>query len=249
MSESNWWQDFFLGPYDAVQAGAGDPEKDRRQAAFIAKALELQTGARVLDVPCGGGRIALELAGAGHAVTGLDFNPKALERGKREAERRGLALEWLAGDMRSLPWSAAFDAAFCWFGSFGYFEDAENAAFVREAAKVLKPGGRLLIEGHCVETLLLKYQPRGWSECPGGGRILEDRRWDHERGRVVSEWIFVREGREERQTLSMRIYTYRELAQLFRAAGLEPVAAYDTQSGAAFGAGSARLSLVGRKGA
>jgi ubiquinone/menaquinone biosynthesis C-methylase UbiE len=63
--------------------------------------------------------------------------------------------------MRSLPWPEhRFERAISWFTSFGYFDDIDNQKVLSEAQRVLRPGGRLLIENN---TWL--------SSCPAGYRL------------------------------------------------------------------------------
>src|SRR5262245_46679853 len=116
------------------------------QADCIWRLLALKTGEKVLDVPCGYGRIANGLATRGATVTGLDADPLFLERARADAAARGVTVEYVQADMRNLPWKERFDLVVNWFTSFGYFDDATNRAWLGEVRKTLRPGGRLAIE-------------------------------------------------------------------------------------------------------
>lgn len=80
------------------------------------------------------GRIANRLASRGATVTGLDATPLFLERARRDAAARGIAVTYVEGDMRTLPWRAQFDAAVSLFTAFGYFGDDENRAVLGRCA-------------------------------------------------------------------------------------------------------------------
>ena len=62
----NWWEDFFEGLAVQLWLEAVPAEHTEREAERIAAALALPAGAEMLDVPCGGGRLALALAARGH---------------------------------------------------------------------------------------------------------------------------------------------------------------------------------------
>ncbi|GJM79193.1 hypothetical protein HMSSN139_16890 [Paenibacillus sp. HMSSN-139] len=103
-------------------------------------------GAKVLDLCCGMGRHSLALAEAGYRVTGVDLSEVLLREAKRlDTEGR---VTWHQADMRRLPLlNGEFDAVVNLFTSFGYFrEDVEQIKALQEAARVLKPGGRLLLD-------------------------------------------------------------------------------------------------------
>ena len=94
-------------------------------------------GDAVLDACCGTGDLAVAAARTGGTVTGLDFSEPRLERARRKAP----AIEWVSGDMLSLPFAdAAFDAVTVGFGVRNV-DDLERG--LRELRRVLKPGGRL----------------------------------------------------------------------------------------------------------
>ena len=99
----------------------------------------------MLDVGCGYGRHAMELAARGFHVVGLDLSTPLLVRGGEEANRRGLEINFVRGDMRELDFDAQFDAAYCLFSTFGYFDDETNKRTAANIARALKPGGRVAL--------------------------------------------------------------------------------------------------------
>lgn len=119
---------------------------DRRWRRLTAEAV-VQPGNDVLDVCCGTGDLALAAEGAGGRVTGLDFSERMLDR----ARRKSATVSWMQGDVLALPFpEAGFDVVTVGFG-IRNVEDLEAA--LREAARVLRPGGRL----GCLEIT----RPRG----------------------------------------------------------------------------------------
>lgn len=220
-----WWEDFFDETWARLLGSLWTEEENRRQAEHAAGLLDLDRGDRVLDVPCGDGRLGLELARQGYRVTGIDLAPALIDRADRAARGRRLPAEWAQGDMRALPLHGPFDAALCWWGSFGYFDEQGDAAFVQELARVLGPRKPLLIDLPLAETLLPHYRPRDWTRV-GDALVLEDRSYDLDTGRLEVDWTFVVDGTQSTRHSSIRLYAYRELRDLLQREGFEDVRAF-----------------------
>lgn len=111
---------------------------DRRWRRVAAQAV-VRPGDSVLDACCGTGDLAIACARAGGRVTGLDFSPRMLERARRKAPE----LEWVEGDLLSLPFpDDSFDAATV---GFGVRNVDDLAGAISEFRRVLRPTGRLAI--------------------------------------------------------------------------------------------------------
>ena len=123
------------------------PEFDEQQVAAVIEMLPQV--ARVLNVGCGYGRIALPLGRAGYEIQGLDLSPNPIAVARRAADAEGLRVGLTVGSMRSLPYpAAAFDAAIClWSAFFELLEEDEQTQATGEMWRVLRPGGFGLIEG------------------------------------------------------------------------------------------------------
>jgi SAM-dependent methyltransferase len=94
-------------------------------------------GRRTLDLGCGEGRVARDLKARGHTVSGIDVAPTMI-RLAREADPGG---EYAVADAADLPFAdATFDLVVA-FNSLMDMDDMPGA--VREAARVLEPGGRI----------------------------------------------------------------------------------------------------------
>lgn len=244
------WADTFFADalWQELQRGAWSEQQTRADADEIARWLELGEPADLLDVPCGEGRIAIELARRGHRVTGVDVSGPMIDTARSRAA--GVAVDLSVGDMRELAFDRAFDAAYCWWGSFGYFEDAENERFVARVARALRPGGRFAIEMvNLAEALLPRFSPREWNRS---GKILSlhERAIDLARGRLDATFTLIHDdGRRSALASSMRLYTYRDLVALLERAGFEDVRAYDRSCGKPFAvtANGARLAVVARR--
>ena len=216
-TQSNWWEHFFEGVAVDLWLQALPPEHTEREAAFLARTLAVLSGAELLDVPCGGGRLSLALAERGYQLTGVDWSPEFLNHARSNDTTHRVT--WERRDMRDLPWVARFDGAFCVGNSFGYLDDEGNAAFLRAVAAALKPGARFVLETPMIlENLLGHLQDRPWWKV-GDTHLLVVNTYDHTRERLDIEYTFVSNGRLDVRHGSHRAYTYRELVTLLEAAG------------------------------
>ncbi|MDQ6682240.1 MAG: class I SAM-dependent methyltransferase [Chloroflexota bacterium] len=121
----------------------------RPQPAFLGLADAGEVVSPVLDSGCGTGEHALMLAERGIEVLGVDLSPTAIERARAKARDRGLAAEFVAGDVLELDRLAhATDsgprfASVIDSGTFHTFDDADRARYVRCLAAVVREGGAL----------------------------------------------------------------------------------------------------------
>jgi cyclopropane fatty-acyl-phospholipid synthase-like methyltransferase len=210
---------------------------------MVKRLLRVQKGARVLDVPCGMGRITLPLAQMGLVMTGVDLTESYLARARRLAKRAGLDVRFIHSDMRTIDFDGEFDAAFNWFGSFGYFSDAGNLAFCRRVLRALKPGGRFLIEGVNKSWMLRHFRPE-IEHSFGGVHITIRNRWHEPTSRVRSTWIFRRGKASEKHRIVMRIFNGGEMRELLQEAGFRDVRLYRSRPLGRFTRHSQRLIAV-----
>ncbi len=107
----------------------------------LCEAVDLEAGARVLDVACGNGNAALAAARRGATVTGLDYVPDLLRRAHERARAEQLAMELVVGDAERLPFpDEDFEVA---LSTFGIMFTADHDQAAREILRVVKPGGRI----------------------------------------------------------------------------------------------------------
>jgi ubiquinone/menaquinone biosynthesis C-methylase UbiE len=229
---------YFYGPMLA-EASAGDAEA-------VWRLLGAQAGAEILDLACGHGRIANRLAERGANVTGLDSTRGFLERAMSDAAAAGIEVSYVRGDMRALPWADGhFDHVISWFTSFGYFTDADNRRVLREAHRVLRPGGTLLIEANNLAQLLPRWLPTQMLERDGDF-CLDRPRFDPVTGRATTERVIVRHGRTRRFTFSVRMFIAAELGDWLREAGFGAVQFLDRAGEPLTGEGRRMVAIARR---
>ena len=247
--DPRWYDSFFVSDdWLAIARSAEDEERTRAQVDFVIERLGLEPGARILDLACGHGRHAIELARRGLRVTGLDISEPSLEIARERAATQDVDLELVAGDMRELPWEDEFDAVLNLWTAFGYFADeAEDARVLAAVGRALRPGGSLLLDTLNVLRLARTWQPHGWQELDDGRLMIEDRAYDHLAGRSTAVWTVIGpDGSRSAHRHSLRAYTLPELRVLLEAAGLDVVDAWGGWEGEPFDWEAPRLIVHAR---
>ena len=214
-----WWESFF-GP-DYLKQYAHVQARTSEEVDGIEKILHLRKGARILDLACGAGRHAVELARRGHAVVGHDLSEDLLREARASAKRARVKATFTRGDMRELPYRGAFDAVINMFSSFGYFDSVEeDGRVLAGVARALKPRGKFVMERFNRESLAYELPLQGWRVGEDGSVVLQEDTFDVLRGRYDTRQIVIdREGTRD-HTASVRAYTLPELKDLFDGAGL-----------------------------
>ena len=239
----NWFETFFDGLALDMWRLAMTPEQTAREAGFLAAQLELRTGMHVLDVPCGNGRLAVELARGGARMTGFDLSEGFLE----EARGRAPEIEWVRGDMRNLPWTSRFDAAYCWGNSFGYFDHAGCGRFLQAVERALKPGARFILEsGAVAESILPVLQPERRLQV-GEIDFYSRNQYNAVESRMDITYTFTQGDRQEVKPIHQWVHSAGEIRRMLIQAGLAPVAAFGDVEGAAYALRSPRFIGVFRK--
>lgn len=187
---------------------------------------ELQPQRRVLDLACGHGRLSNRLAAKGASLVGLDATRLFLDRAREDAEARNVAVEYVHGDMRDLPWSNEFDVVVNWFTAFGYFDDETNRAILRQVRGVLKPHGRVLLELNHAPNLIRSYVPVSIMRR-GKDAMIDEHHYDPTTGRTHADRTVIRDGKVRTVAFSTRLFAFPELRDWLHAAGFANVAGYD----------------------
>lgn len=211
-----WYEESFGEDYLLVYKHRSR-ERANREIETVVRWLGLKPGAAVLDLCCGTGRHSIPLHRHGLRVTGVDLSTVLLDVARQEAA--DLDISFHEGDMRALPFAADFfDGLVNLFTSFGYFEeDEENERVLHEISRVVKPGGRFVIDylNHAaVERGLVPASER----LEEGARIRE-KRWI-EAGFVKKE-IEVTDKRGTRRYLEqVKLYPLEAMQSMMARAGL-----------------------------
>jgi len=248
MSETPWYQTFFGEDYLRIYEFL-TPERTEQEVEGIVKLLGLPSGKAILDLCCGHGRHSVSLAKRGYQVTGQDLSVVFLQHAQAAAEAQGVAIRWIQGDMRHVPFEDEFDAVINIFTAFGYFEsEDEDQQVLHQVYKALKPGGLFLLEMMHREALIRNFAPGQIDRHADGLLVLEERDFDLFTSRTnVQVTMIYPDGQRREYRHSERIYTLTELARMLTLTGLHVQACYGGLDGSTLSLNSRRLVVVARK--
>jgi ubiquinone/menaquinone biosynthesis C-methylase UbiE len=242
VSGGDWWRSYFDERYFEMHDPLFPEARSRREVAGMLELLALPVGARVLDAPSGWGRHAALLAAAGCEVYGADLSFELLRRAPRASGDESAAGDdaqpalYAAADIRALPFAdASFDAVINVFTSLGLFlDDAEDVRALREARRVLRPGGAILLESMHRDDVIASYAERDRWTLPDGTEVRVQRRFDPVAG-ISRERLRWRRGAESgRKQHALRLRTATEIDALLRAAGFVRIEYYGDWTGTPF---------------
>ena len=150
MTRRNEWEEFFDG-HAPVYMDNSFTKNTVEEVDFVLEELRLPPGSRILDVGCGTGRHAVELARRGYRVTGVDISSGMLAEAEKAAREANVEVELIHADATQFTSDKLFDAAICLcegaFSLLGSEDDPleHDLAILRNIHTALKPGARFIL--------------------------------------------------------------------------------------------------------
>ncbi len=140
-----WYEELFTNYADKYEKEVFT-QGTIEEVNFIEKEIGKDKDCKILDIGCGTGRHALELAKRGYNVTGVDLSESMIERAVEKAEDAGLKVDFRVADARNLLFEDSFDlVVMICEGAFPLMEtDEMNFEILKNAAKALKSDGKLI---------------------------------------------------------------------------------------------------------
>jgi 2-polyprenyl-3-methyl-5-hydroxy-6-metoxy-1,4-benzoquinol methylase len=216
MTRRNEWEEFFDG-HAPVYMDNSFTKNTVEEVDFVLEELRLPPGSRILDVGCGTGRHAVELARRGYQVMGVDISSGMLAEAVKAARKAGVEVELIHADATQFTSDRLFDAAICLcegaFSLLGSEDDPieHDLAILRNIHAALRPGARFVLTALNACRLIRQAT----QEDVEGGRVdpvtmveTSTVEWDMPQGKKS---LVVRE----------RSYVPTELVMLFRQAGFD----------------------------
>lgn len=234
-----WWQEIFNSTYLKTDADiVDDPALTQAEADIYSRALALATGHRTLDLCCGQGRHALELARRGfHLIDGFDRSHYLISRARKSALGERLPVCFREGDARHLPYrDSSFDRVYIAGNSFGYFsEPQDDAAVLSEVRRVLTAEGRLLLDLSDGDWVRATFEPRSWEWISPKEYVCRERQFSADGQKVISREMVghIEKGVLVDQFYAARLYNRETIARLLEANGFGGITfagEYETKS-------------------
>jgi SAM-dependent methyltransferase len=243
-----WWEDLFNDDYLRACEKLTD-EQIAHEVDFVEDSLGIEKGGAVLDLACGTGRHAIELARRGYEVVGFDLSLAMLARAGEDAQDQETMLTFVQGDMREMTFEEQFDGVFCWNTSFGYFEEDRNAQVIDRVHHALKGGGLFLLDVVNRDFIIRQSPSLAWFE--GDGCVcMDEMTVDFITSRMkVKRTMMLDDGRSREIEYSMRIYSLHELGRILHEHGFKvcEVSGRIATPGVFFGNESPRTLILAEK--
>ena len=228
--QSDWWRFIFNSMYLKTDGDVvDDPLVTSKEVDAFSKMVHLSPEDWILDLCCGQGRISLELARRGFAnVEGLDRSRYLIQKARSESRKEGLSIRFKEGDARKLPYQPdTFDVVVILGNSFGYFETPQDDVRVlKEAFRVLKPWGRILVDVADGEYLRKRFQPRSWEWIDKNYFVCRERCLSLDKNRLISREVIthVQKGVIADQFYAERLYSSEDMQELLGMASFSNLA-------------------------
>jgi SAM-dependent methyltransferase len=246
-----WWKTFFDDDYLNIWGQLFNEENNAQQAENLWEMLNLSPGCKIVDAPCGWGRLSRRLALLGANVLGVDQSETMLalaerDRGDLPPER----LRYLRHDLRTPLPETGFDVACNIFTSFGYGTEEEDLAIFQTLRAAVRPGGRVVVETNHRDLVcaLIAHGVKHSKRLPDGTLFHDESDFDPISGVVRLNWYWSGPKGSGEKHAEWRSYTPTQIVDSLQRAGLRFVAAYKGLSKAPYRAegpeAGGRLAVV-----
>jgi 2-polyprenyl-3-methyl-5-hydroxy-6-metoxy-1,4-benzoquinol methylase len=239
---------FFSGYYKEIWRQIFPEKTTQAETDFILEEGGLQKGNLVLDIMCGYGRHALELARRGIKVTAVDNLPEYTDEIKEKAALENLDIECICADVQEFQAGKQFDAVICMGNSLQFFDEENTLALLSNIASNLKPGGKLFINTWSLAEIVMKQgKEKSWSRF-NDLLLLVESKFLLRPARIETTSIIITDNgdREEKNAVDY-IFSIAELESMLNKSGFQLKEVYSIPGKKQFTPGEPRAYIVAVK--
>lgn len=244
-----WFEDLYNRQIYIDLYSESDTQLARQEVDHIVELLHLEPDQTILDVCCGYGRHAVELAARGYRVTGIDLSEIQIDAAIQRAHAAGVHVDFVVGDAREMTFQRPFDVTLNLFTSFGFFKDeSDNLQMLARIARATLTGGLFLMDLWNREKQIRDFNPLEIEDREDGMRI--EKRWDFDAWHGRLNWtntVLFPDGKRESWEHSIRAYTLVELRHMLEQVGFTLERFYGTFDGGAYTLDAPHLITIARR--
>ena len=211
---SEWWRTLFNSLYLETDGDVVENDRNTEQEVeLLIRSTGLQPSHRILDLCCGQGRHALELARRGFPhVTGLDRSRYLIRLARKRAKQRNLPVTFHEGDARRFRLGdGEFHCVSILGNSFGYFERSEDdLAVLASVKRALASGGTLVMDLMDGDWMRRNFEARSWEWVDQNHFVCRERDLAEDGDRLISREVVVH---AERGVIADQFYAERLYSQ------------------------------------
>ncbi|BFH72577.1 class I SAM-dependent methyltransferase [Sulfurisphaera javensis] len=201
-------------------------------------------GNKVLDVPCGIGRVSYYLNKLGYNITGVDISEKMINKAK-ENVKQGI---FIRGDMRKLSEvvKEKFDIVINIFNSLGYYEEEDDLKILRELREVTSQDGIVIVNLENRDFMIYNKPEILHSFVPPF-LIIDQNRFDPYTSRLYVIRTYIKDGKEiEKIEFSQRYYSLHEIVNLMKKAGFKILDVFSGYSWKNFEINDPQMTIIAK---
>lgn len=211
-----WYKEWFNSPYYHLLYGKRDLNEAEEWIVKLLEFLKPGPEASFLDLACGKGRHALQIANQGFKVCGIDLSPESIKSASESANEH---LEFHVHDMRMPFRESEFDYVLNLFTSFGYFDNQEdNLSVLKSIAIDLKPGGILVQDYFNAKKVKNEFKSHEIKNIEG---IEFDIQKHIENGMIYKTIKFEDASQEYRYCEQVSLFDLDDFKSMYKLAGFE----------------------------
>lgn len=200
----NFWNDEHISKFllDAhldpnIEAASRKHDFIQQSVEWISHLIAPKNNAAILDLGCGPGLYAHELAKKGHQVTGIDFSKRSIEYALNQANKEGISINYLYQDYFDLDYENEFDVIMMIYCDYAVLSDNKRKILLEKCFRALKKDGIFLFDVFTPQAFKDKQTSTTWEYVADGGFWSEnayvclESYWEYENDVKLEQYVLL----------------------------------------------------------